>query len=300
MRKYKKSGIFNEIKGRVRFKESLKRHTSFRIGGAAKFFIQPKDIADLKLVLISAKKYNIPVFIVGAGSNILVDDKGLEAIVLSLSTAYFKKISYSQQYLEAGSGFSLNRMVSGAARHGLSGLEFLIGIPGTLGGALAMNAGAWGKKIADIVENVTVADYHGNIKKLDRKNIRFVYRGSSLQRYIIINARLRLCKKKKKEIQNTICEYLKARRSSQGDLALSAGSIFKNPTSGSPAGKLIEQCGLKGRRIGDAYVSPKHANFILNKNKASSTDVIKLISLIRRRVKDKFNIELEPEIKIWR
>ncbi|MFH1414287.1 MAG: UDP-N-acetylmuramate dehydrogenase [Candidatus Omnitrophota bacterium] len=300
MKKYKKSDIFNGIKGRVRFKEPLKRHTTFKIGGAAKFFVQPKDIADLNQLLIAAKKHDIPVFIIGSGSNILVDDKGLDAIVLSLSAPYFKKISYNDQCLEAGSGLSLNRMIRETQKRGLSGLEFLIGIPGTLGGALAMNAGAWGKNIADIVENVTVLDYQGNIKKLDRKNLRFDYRRSSLQRYIILNARLRLRKKKKKEIQDITEEYLKVRKSRQGHLSLCAGSIFKNPLCGSPAGRLIEQCNLKGKRLGDAYISPKHANFILNKKNASSADVLKLISLIRRRVKHKFKIELDPEIKIWR
>ncbi|MFH1354758.1 MAG: UDP-N-acetylmuramate dehydrogenase [Candidatus Omnitrophota bacterium] len=288
------------LRGKIRFKEPLKRHTTFKIGGAAKFFVKPNDLSDLNLLLIAAKKHDIPIFIIGSGSNILIDDKGLNAIVLSLSAPYFKKASYNDQFLEAGSGISLNRMIRETQKRGLSGLEFLIGIPGTLGGALAMNAGAWGKNIADIVENVTVSDYQGKIKKLERKSLRFDYRKSCLQRYIILNARLRLRRKNKKEIQSTLEEYLQVRRSRQGNLSFSAGSIFKNPLCGSTAGRLIEQCNLKGISSGDAHISSEHANFILNKKNASSADVLRLISLIKKRVKDKFKIDLVPEIKIWR
>lgn len=291
---------WKRLKGKVKLNEPLKEHTTFKIGGPAKFFIEPKDIRNLKLLIISASKYNLPIFILGSGSNILVKDSLLNAVVVRLNSAHFKKISYNNNYLEAGSGLKLNQLISSAAERGLSGLEFLTGIPGTLGGALAMNAGCWGSSISDLLENVTVMDYNGKIKTLDRKNLRFNYRKSNLAKYIILGARIKLNKKNKREIHANLNKYLQARRLSQENILPNAGCIFKNPKPGESAAKLIELCGLKGKKIGNACVSRKHANFILNPNKAKAEDVLKLIALIRKEVKDRFGVSLEPEIKKWR
>jgi UDP-N-acetylmuramate dehydrogenase len=218
---------------------------------------------------------------------------------LHLNQPVFKSISYRGNAIEAGSGLMLGQLILAAKNRGLSGLEFLAGIPGTLGGALVMNAGAWGRSISEIVEKVRVMDYNGTIKILERKEIKFAYRRSSLARYIILSARLKLAKKSKKEIAESIKQFLQCRRNTQDVSSPNAGCVFKNP-AGKSAGKLIDLCGLKGKRIGGACVSQRHANFILNKGNAGSGDVLKLMSLIRKRVKAQFKVNLEPEIKIWR
>lgn len=286
------------LKGKVRLAEQLSRHTTFKIGGPARLFIEPKDINDLKLLLNFLKRYKISYLVIGAGSNILVDDKGINCAVIRLSAAYFKRMSFDNNYLNAACGVTLNQVVSKAEGRGLSGGEFLTGIPGTVGGGLAMNAGAKGKSLADLVKQVKVMDNNGNIKILDKKDIKFGYRSSSLSKYIILSARLKLVKKDKLEIRNRINKYLDFRRDAQ-DLSLpSAGCVFKNPGHDS-AGRLIDLCGLKGMIIGGASVSLKHANFILNLKHATAADVIKLMGLIKKEVKRKFNVTLKPEIRIW-
>lgn len=289
---------WKNLKGKVRLEEPLNRHATFKIGGPAGFFIEPYDIADLKLLITSAKKYKIPLLVIGRGSNILISDKGVKGIVLQLNSAFFRRIFIKRGCLEAGSGVLLRQLIKASQEHGLSGVEFLAGIPGTVGGALTMNAGSRGRNIGDLVQKVTVIDYSGNIKILSKKDIKFEYRKSSLAKYIILSACIKLIKKNKKEIEDTIKKYLEHRRNTQDTSLPNAGCIFKNPHQES-AGRLIDLCGLKGKVIGGASVSWRHANFILNRKCALARDVIKLMGLIKNRVKHKFNIDLEPEIKIW-
>lgn len=277
----------------------MKEHTSFKIGGPAKYFVEPKDAHELKLLLSSIKRYNIPLLVIGGGSNILVNDKGLRAIVLCLNSPIFKKISFQGNHVFVASGASLSQVFRLTQKQGLSSLEFLAGIPGTVGGALAMNAGIPEKNIGDLVEEVSVIDYNGNIKNLYKEEIKFGYRTSNLSKYIILSARLRLIKKDKQEIKNRIKRYLNHRRVTQDLSWSSAGCIFKNP-KGVSAGELIDLCGLKGKRIGGACISRIHANFILNLGHAQARDVLKLMDLAKKDVKKKFNVTLEPEIKIWK
>lgn len=278
--------------------EPLKDKTTFRIGGKARFFARPKDAAWLKLLLKISGVYRIPVFILGGGSNILAADKGVAGMVIKLDSANFKKISFSNTRVKAAAGVRLAKLISMCASRNLAGAEFLAGIPGSLGGALAMNAGAWGREIKDLVENATIMDYNGDIRNLSASQIRFAYRRSSLAQYIILAATLRLFKKKKSAILADIKKYLDKRLTLQDNSLPGAGCIFKNPAK-YPAGRLIDLAGLKGRRVGRAIVSSKHANFILNSGNATSGDVLRLMDLIRDRVEKKFRIELEPEIKIW-
>jgi len=291
---------WKSLKGRVRFEEPLKNHTTFKIGGPAKFFIEPLDLKDLKQAASLAKTNDTPIFLLGSGSNVLVNDKGISGIVLQLSSPYFKKISRKNNFFEIGSGLLLARLVKYALERSLSGVEFLASIPGTVGGALAMNAGAWGKDIGNIIEKVTVMDYNGNIKILSRKNIKLEYRKSSLSKYIILSCRIRLVKKHKQEIRDTMRKYIKFRQNSQESYYSNAGCIFKNPSLIESAGRLIDLCSLKNKRIGGACVSQKHANFIINRENAKAGDVLKLMNLIETKVKQRFNINLEPEIKIWK
>jgi UDP-N-acetylmuramate dehydrogenase len=295
------------FKIKVKKKEPLKTHTSFKIGGQAEFFILPRDIEELRILLDTAKRYKMPFRIIGSGSNILVSDKGLKGFTISLDAPYFKKINIKKDLIEAGAACYLNNLIQYALRNGLGGIEFLSGIPGTLGGALTMNAGitlkvkrqkAQVKSIGDLIETVTVMDYNGNVKQLKNREIDFGYRVCSLSKYIILNAKLRLKKADKNRIKKRIAGYLKKRRNSQDYSHPSAGCIFKNPP-GNSAGRLIDLCGLKGERIGDACVSWKHANFIVNLRKARATDVLRLMDLIKKEVKKKFGVSLEPEIKIW-
>jgi UDP-N-acetylmuramate dehydrogenase len=286
------------LKVKVKLNEPMKAYTTFKIGGPARYFIEPFDAEALKLLLKTLKRYNIPFLVMGAGSNILANDKGVAAAVLRLNAASFKKISIRNHCIDAGAAAMLGRIIACAQKHGLSGLEFLAGIPGTVGGALAMNAGVPGDSIGDTVEEVRVMDYCGRVKTIKKKDITFGYRKSSLAKYIILSARLKLSAGNKNEIRNKISRNLRHRWSVHDLSRPSAGCAFKNP-DGISAGRLMDLCGLKGKRIGRACISHKHANFILNMGNANSSDVLRLMNLARDQVKKKFKISLEPEIIIW-
>ncbi len=289
---------WKNLKGKVKLNEPLSKHTSFRIGAEAEFFIEPSNIDDLKRLISYIKKQKAKLLIIGSGSNILAPDNKMDAVVARLNSAHFRKISSNRNFINVGSGFPLGRLVRFALNNKLSGLEFLMGLPGTVGGALVMNAGAGKKSIGDLVAQITVMDYNGRIKIIRKKDINFGYRVSGLGKYIILGARLKLKHKEKSLIRQELKKYIDYRRSTQ-ELGLpSAGCIFKNPKNKS-AGKLIDLCALKGKHVGGAYVSLKHANFILNKANASAKDVLKLKALIEKKVKSKFGITLKPEIKIW-
>ena len=289
---------WKSLKGKIKRREALSKHTSFRIGGKADFFIEPEDNEDLRLLLTLAKKNKRKLLFMGSGSNILAKDPDIKKIVVHLNSGNFAKVKFEGNYCEAGSGVALGQLIRQLSSRDLSGLEFLTGIPGTVGGAVMMNAGAWGKEIADSLADVSVMDYNGNIKLLARNKIKFTYRSSGLDKYIILGARFKLNKANPDQIKNRIGKYLKERRRSQDFGFPNAGCIFKNPRNAS-AGKLIDLCGLKGSRVGGAVISKKHANFILNINKAKASDVLKLMKLARIKVKRNFKVNLEPEIKIW-
>jgi UDP-N-acetylmuramate dehydrogenase len=283
----------------IKTKVNLAGFTSFKIGGPAKFFFEPQSLKELQEALIFAKHVGVKVFILGAGSNILVNDTGLDGLVIKLGGKDFKKVYIKGTCIVAASGLKLNQLILFAKDQGLSGLEFLSGIPGTLGGALVGNAGAWGKSIGELVREVIVLDYNGKLKLLEAKSLKFAYRESNLNKYIIIGARLQLFSKTKDKISAKLKEYLLERSKAQDRGKACAGCVFKNPAHDS-AGKIIELCGLKGRRKGGAVISKLHANFILNTGKAKSRDVLSLMNLIRREAKKKFQVNLEPEIKIWK
>jgi UDP-N-acetylmuramate dehydrogenase len=287
------------LKSKVFKKEPLSRHTTFKIGGPAEFFIGVRDLADLKTIVNLVKIYKVPLRIIGAGSNILAADRGIRGIILNLNQPFFKKINFKGNTAEAGAGCSLPQFIRQCQLRGLTGMEFLAGIPGTIGGALMMNAGVKNSSIADLVENVRAMDYNGTVKDLGRKEIKFGYRSSGLDKYIILDARFRLKSARPLKIKKKIQDNLTKRKVKQDYAYPSAGCVFKNPPQDSAA-RLIDLCGLKGKSIGAAAVSLKHANFIVNLGQAKAKDVLKLIGLLKKEVKNKFNIELEPEIKIWK
>lgn len=286
------------LSNRIKSKVNLTDYTTFKIGGQAEYFFEPKDIKELQKVLISAKQIGKRIFILGSGSNILISDTGLKGIVVRLTGKDFRKCSSGGSCIVAGSGLKLNELISFSMKKNLSGLEFLVGIPGTLGGCLAGNGGAWGKAIGELVDQVGVLDYNGKFKLLQNKQLKFGYRRSNLNKYIILWAKLKLYAAKKKVIVAKLNENLLQRKQSQGDNLPNAGCIFKNTDFGS-AGRLIDACRLKGITKGSAVISKRHANFILNAGNAKSKDVLSLMGLVQKKVQEKFKITLEPEIKIW-
>ena len=304
-----------KLKGKLRTNERLARHTSFKIGGPVQFWFEPRDLSDLQNLVNIVYKKRMPLRIIGAGSNILVDDRGIKGMVVKLNSPCFKRITVdphtnlryrgkkgqqvgvgvNRQVISAGAGLSLARLVRFAQENGLSGVELLAGIPGTVGGGLIMNAGNIGDRVLD----VTLMDKQGRVKTLKKKDTQFGYRSSNLGRYIVLNAHFKLIKKDKRAIAKSINDYLDYRQKTQDLSRPSAGCSFKNPNSKSAA-YFIERAGLRGSSIGDAAVSSKHANFIINKGRASFADILRLKAYIIRCVKIRFNLDLEPEVRIWR
>ncbi len=284
---------------KIKTKVKLAGLTSFKVGGLARFFLEAKNIKELQEALIFTKRAGLPIFILGAGSNILVSDSGLDGLVIKLGGKFFKRIHREGSCLEAGGALKLSQFILYAKNNGLSGLEFLAGLPGTLGGALAGNAGAWGKSIGEQVKEVTALDYSGKSRLLRAKELKFSYRKSNLNKYVIISSKIKLRKGSKDVIGLSMREYLLQRNRIQNNSLPNAGCIFKNPGKNT-AGKLIDACGLKGSSRGGAVISKIHANFILNKGHASSKDILSLMDLMQKRVREEFKINLEPEIKIWR
>lgn len=244
------------LSGQIRKNESLKKHTTFKIGGRADFFISPNDARDLEFIVKQAKIHKIKIRVIGSGSNILVSDRGIDCAVIALNSGYFKKIVFKGNKLYAGAGVLISEAVLSSRKRSLSGLEFLTGIPGTVGGALVMNAGAQNKKIGDLVESVLVMDNNCRFKTLSKKALSFGYRSSNLEKYIILAVTLKLRKDSRVKILKRIKGYLKQRYTSQEWRLPSAGCVFKNPTAdsairpASPAGRLIDACGLKGKGRG--------------------------------------------------
>ena len=295
-----------KIKGEVRYNEPLAPYTSIRIGGPADIFISPDSKDDLKTIFQNARE--TPVFILGEGSNLLVRDNGIRGIVISLKEGFKSAkdiVFYANQddpntvKVCAGAGVKMSYLAKHTARQGLTGLEALVGIPGSLGGGIIMNAGAEGTEIGKSIETLTRITNDGRIQTLKRQDLTFQYRNTFFPPGggIIVEAELKLRKGKPIEIQNTIDRYLHKRNQSQPLNIPNSGSIFKNPP-GQKAGRLIEEVRLKGYSVGDAGVSIKHANFIVNKGNAQAQEVIKVIDYVQREVKDQTGVELETEIII--
>jgi UDP-N-acetylmuramate dehydrogenase len=275
----------------------LKNHTAFGIGGSARYFFEAKNKDDLLSVLKTAKRFNLPFFILGGGSNLLVSDKGYKGLVIKILNNKYKIL---EGKVSAEAGASLGRLVNVSANFGFSGLEWASGIPGTVGGAVFGNAGAFSKSMKDTVKKVEVIDLRTlKFKTYNLKDCRFNYRESVFKRknnLIIVSVILKLKKGKKPEIRKKIKEYIGCKKASQPLNHLSAGSVFKNPGK-KYAGEMIEACGLKGKTIGKAKISEKHANFIVNLGGASAGNVKKLINLAKKSVKKKFSVSLREEIQ---
>lgn len=281
----------------VKLQEPMSKHTTFRIGGPADFYLCPHSTKEVQQTVQICKEENLPYFILGNGSNLLVSDKGYRGAIIQL-WKNFSDISVKDCCITAKAGALLSKVAAEALEEGLTGMEFASGIPGTIGGAVFMNAGAYGGEMKDIIKEVKVLDDQGEIRVLSNEEMKLGYRTSIVKEkgYTVLSAVLQLKKGDVSVIRETM-EDLKNRRTSKQPLDMpSAGSTFKRP-EGYFAGKLIMDSGLRGFSVGGAQVSEKHCGFVVNKGGATAEDVTALIREVQRRVKEKFGVELETEVR---
>lgn len=279
--------------------EPMSKHTSFKIGGNADIFITVNSINDLIKTIELLNKLNIPFFILGNGSNLLVSDNGIRGAVIKLSGEFLEIKLVDENIIECGAGVLVSKLCSVAQKNGLSGLEFAYGIPGTIGGAVFMNAGAYGGEIKDIIYSAKSLTFLGEFVNRDTYEMDFSYRKSIFRKVdeIILSAQFKLKKDDKLHIKEKMTEFISKRKEKQPLNYPNAGSIFKRPV-GNYAGTLIQNCGLKGKKIGGAMVSTKHSGFIINTGNATCKDVVDLINHIKATVFEKTEIMLESEVEV--
>lgn len=279
-------------------REYMKNHTSFKIGGSADFLVTPRTVDQIQNLIITLKKENIPVFIMGNGSNLLVSDKGIRGVVIKLSKN-FSSFSISGDEVTAQSGILLSTLSKSIVNESLSGFEFASGIPGTIGGAVTMNAGAYDSEMKNIVEEVVAMDMDGNIKTFTNQEMNFRYRKSRVtdETLVVLEAKLKLEKGNIEDIKAKIDDFTVRRTTKQPLTAYSAGSTFKRP-EGYFAGKLIEDAGLKGIIMRNAAVSSLHSGFVINTGDATCENILELIEFIKLTVFSKFGVMLEEEVRV--
>jgi len=292
-------GLF---RGEIKFDEPMAAHTSLKIGGPVEIMVFPEDPVSLKNVLLAAGKEKIPVFIIGAGTNLLAGDRKIKGIAISLKA--FRNIELTREtndknvglFVEAG--VPLGNLVNFAKKEGYAGIETLAGIPGSFGGAVSMNAGSFGTEVKDVLVSVAVMNMDGEIIILERDKLRFSYRSSNLpDDLIILSANIVLGKDSPEDVTKCIKKLLRKKRLTQPLGEPSAGCVFKNPV-GDTAGRLIDAAGCKGMRAGDVEVSTVHANYFINKGRAACKDFVRLMNAVKAKVKRYCGVTLEPEIRI--
>ena len=281
----------------IAVEEPMSKHTTFRVGGNAEVFVSPK-ISQVADILNFAKTYEVPVTIIGNGSNLLVGDKGIRGLVLSFGKAA-EYIVVDGTHMTIGAGTILAKVAAEAAKSGLTGLEFAAGIPGTLGGAIVMNAGAYDGEMKDVVVSAKVLASSGEILELSKEALDFSYRHSCIpeQDYIVLEATVALKQGEEATIREKMADFKNRRVEKQPLEYPSAGSTFKRP-EGYFAGKLIQDAGLRGYTVGGAQVSEKHCGFVINTGTATAADICELINNVKKIVYEKFQVELEPEVKM--
>lgn len=279
--------------------EPMSKHTSFKIGGDADIFITVNSISDLAKVIEVLNNFNVPFFVIGNGSNLLISDKGIRGAVIKLGGEFSNIKLVDDNTIECGAGVLISKLCSFACQNSLSGLEFAYGIPGTAGGAVFMNAGAYGSEMKDVMLSAKSLTFSGKIINRSAKEMELSYRKSIYRQVdeIILSAKLELKKGDKLHIKEKMNEFIARRKEKQPLEYPNAGSIFKRPV-GNFAGTLIQTCGLKGKKIGGAMVSEKHSGFIINTGNATCEDVVNLIDHIKATVFEKSNIALECEVEI--
>jgi UDP-N-acetylmuramate dehydrogenase len=286
------------VSGRARIGEPMNKHTSWRIGGPADYFIEPQSRAELQSVVSFANRRQIPLTVIGNGSNLLVSEKGIRGIVLKIGSS-LARVSVIENDVVAEAGAKLSALAAVAGDSGLGGLEFSAGIPGTVGGAVIMNAGANGSSVGALVREVLLLNFAGRLFHRTGEALNFRYRSCELQQEpaIVVEVRFACYPREKQLIRQEMERFVARRLSTQPLRQPNAGSVFKNPP-GDSAGRLIEAAGLKGLRVGDAQISSLHANFIVNLGKATASDVLALIDKTRETVLARNGVELLLEVQI--
>lgn len=290
--------LFAGLERIVKTEQPLAAYTWLRIGGPAQYFIEPTDADQLADVLRRCRENEVPVYVLGGGANLVVGDSGVRGAVVRLCGDQFTRASFNRQGLTAGGGANLSRLVLRSVRKALSGMECLTGIPGTVGGAVKMNAGGAFGDIGSIIQAVHLMDVDGVTHTRLRGDLHFGYRTSNVTSRVILGADFQLVEDDPHRVLQQVKQIWIYKKNTQPLSGRNAGCIFKNPRQLS-AGALIDKGGLKGRRIGGAHVSDKHANFILADSGTRATDVLKLIDVIRETVYKRFEVYLEPEIEVW-
>jgi len=291
-------GIFSGLEDIVETGYPLAKRTWYGLGGPAEYFIRPQTTEQLKKVVRRCTENGIPMYVMGFGSNLLIRDEGVRGAVIKFEAKPFTHIEFDGQEVTAWAGAELSKLVLTCVEKGLAGVEALTGIPGSIGGAVRMNAGGNFGDFGAAVETVTLMDKAGNVFEKSKPELVFDYRQVNIAAKFILNARLKLNAADPEQVLRTVKEIWIYKKNSQPLNTKNAGCIFKNP-AGASAGALIDKAGLKGMRIGGAVVSDKHANFILAEDGCTSRDVTSLIEIVKQKVKEQFDVELELEIEIW-
>ena len=286
-------------KDSIKYNEPMKKHTTMKVGGPCDCMVEPSSIEEIQKVLEYVKENNIKYYIMGNGSNLLVKDEGVHALIIKIANK-FSGFEVNGEYIKAYSGCSVPKLSQIAKENSLSGLEFACGIPGSVGGGIRMNAGAYGSEMVNVVEKVGFLDENGNLKEIDGKDAHFTYRHSMFvdnPQYVVVYAIYKLVKGNKEEISKIMEENMNSRKQKQPIEYPNFGSVFKRP-EGYFVGKLVDECGLKGYKIGGAQVSTKHSGFMINIGDATCKDVLDLIEYVKEKVYEKFNVKLQEEVVI--
>lgn len=283
---------------RIKTGEDMGRHTTFRAGGPADYYVEPGDVKELAAVLWLCRSEEMPYYILGNGSNLLVSDQGYHGVIIAMADRVWSEIQIEETRIRAGAGALLSAIANHAWKASLTGLEFAAGIPGTLGGAVVMNAGAYGSEMKQVLASVTVLTPEGEVVTIDAADLELGYRTSCIRKkgYVVLEAELHLMRGVPDEIRATMDDLAQQRKSKQPLEYPSAGSTFKRP-EGYFAGKLIQDAGLRGYTVGGAQVSEKHCGFVINRDHATATDVMNLCKEVQRRVYEDAGVTLEMEVK---
>jgi len=291
--------IFNGLEKIVSKNHPLAKETWYGLGGPADYFIRPENAEQLEQVVKQCNENNVPIFVLGYGSNLLVCDEGVRGAVIQLKGDGFSQMDFDEGQISVGAGVELSRLLLTCAKKGLSGLEPLTGIPGSVGGAVRMNSGGNFGDIGAVIESVKLMDKNGKVFEKCKPELEFDYRQTNITAQFILEARMNLTIDEPEQITRNIKEIWVYKKNNQPLNTINSGCIFKN-SRGMSAGALIDRTGLKGLQIGGAVVSEKHANFIIAQKGCTSKDVMRLIELIREKVEKRFDIKLELEIEIWK
>jgi UDP-N-acetylmuramate dehydrogenase len=304
--------LMSRFKTRVKFEEPMAKHTTFRVGGPAEALFEPESVEQLTAFVTWALEKGFRYRVIGGGSNLLVTDKGIRGVVVKLSKRMnrIREKERTQAFVRvtAMAGARLQTLCRYAIRNGFDGLNFAMGIPGTVGGAIMMNAGAAHGAIDQVLDAIEILKPDGRIEKIDRERLNLSYRALSLNgngnagvcgQPVILSGVFRLGYADPNDLNAEASAILKLRKKREPTRFPNAGCFFKNPSSETPAGRLIDQAGLKGKRVGDAQISEKHANYLINRKHATADDILNLSRQVQSVVREKFNIDLEPEVKIF-